>query len=152
MFYCLQLEYCNCMVSLKLTLQNCSECKIILLVLSVNRRTILMSPNYCANCTGCLYSIEYLTKLLLFRIVRLTANQPGYLLDSRTSYKPARTLSSSRSDLLIAPHRVKTVTASRDIRVAAPAIWNNLPNFVKVADSFNVFKHHLKCHLFDAAF
>jgi len=27
-----------------------------------------------------------------------------------------------------------------------------MPDFVKVADSSNVFKHHLKCRLFDTAF
>jgi len=37
-------------------------------------------------------------------------------------------------------------------RVATPTIWNNLPNFIKVADSFNVFWRRLKCHLFDTAF
>jgi len=56
------------MVSVKLTLQNCSEWKMILLVLSVNRRTMLMSLNYCANCTSCLYGIKYFTKLVLLRI------------------------------------------------------------------------------------
>jgi len=40
-------------------------------------------------------------------------------------------------------HCVKTVTASRVFRVAAPTIWNNLPDFVKVADSCNVFKRRL---------
>jgi len=65
---------------------------------------------------------------------------PGYLLDSLISYKPARTLHSSSSDLLIVPHHVKTVTVSRAFRIAAPTILNNLPDFVKVADSFNVFK------------
>jgi len=48
-------------------------------------------------------------------------------------------------------HRVKAVTASRAFHVAAP-IWKNLSDFVKVADSFNFFKRHLKCHLFDATF
>jgi len=73
-------------------------------------------------------------------------------MDSLISYQPARTIRSSSSDLMIVPHRVKTVTASRAFRVVAPTVWNNLPDFVKVADSFNVFKRRLKCHLFDAAF
>jgi len=47
------------------------------------------------------------------------------------------TLRSSSSDLLIVPHHVKTVTAPRAFRVAKPTIWNNLPDFVKVADSSN---------------
>ena len=78
--------------------------------------------------------------------------RPSYLLDSLVSYQPARTLRSSSSNLLIVPNRVKTVTASRAFRVAAPTIWNTLPDFVKVSDSFYVFKRRLKCHLFDAAF
>jgi len=45
-----------------------------------------------------------------------------------------------------------TVTASRAFRVAAPTIWNNLPDFVRLADSFNVFKHRLKYQLFGMAF
>jgi len=53
------------------------------------------------------------------------------ILDSLISYKPARTLRSSSSDLRIVPHRVKTVIASRAFRVAAPTIWNNLPDFVE---------------------
>jgi len=70
---------------------------------------------------------------------------------SLISYKPARTLRSTSSDLLIAPQREKTVTSFRAVRGAAPTVWNNLPVFVKVADSFNVIKRHLICHLFDAA-
>jgi len=73
-------------------------------------------------------------------------------MDSLISYKPARTLRPSSSDLLIVPHRAKTDTASRTFRVAAPTIWNNLPDFVEVADSFDVFKRRLKCHLSDAVF
>jgi len=61
---------------------------------------------------------------------------------------------------MIVPHRGKTVMAdntsiksSRAFLVAAaPTIWNNLSDFVKVADSFNGFKRRLKFHLFDAAF
>jgi len=68
------------------------------------------------------------------------------------AYKPARTLRSSSSDLLVVPHRVKTITASRAFRVAALTIWNSLPNVVRVSDSFNVVKRRLKYHLFDAAF
>jgi len=69
----------------------------------------------------------------------MRCQQPGYLLDSLTSYRCASKLRSSSSNLLIVPHRVKAVTASRAFRVAAPTIWNNLPDFVEVDDSFNVF-------------
>jgi len=80
------------------------------------------------------------------------SNQPVYLRDLLTNYQPARTLRSSNSHLLV-PNSVKTVTASYAFSVAAPTIWNNLPVTVKTADSYNVFKRRLKCHLFaDAAF
>jgi len=58
----------------------------------------------------------------------------------------------SDSDLLIVPHCVNTVTASNAFHVASPTIWNNLPAFVKVADSFNVFMRCLKSYLCDTAF
>jgi len=45
-----------------------------------------------------------------------------------------------------------TYNATHAFPVAALTIWNNLPDFVKVADSFNVFKRRLKFHLFDTAF
>lgn len=53
------------------------------------------------------------------------------------------------SNLLVVPNHVKTATASR---VAAPTIWNNLPEFVEDIDSFNVFKCRLKSHMLDVAF
>jgi len=62
-----------------------------------------------------------------------------------------KTVTASRG-LLIVSHCLNTVTASRGFCVAAPTIWNNLPDFIKVADYFNVFKRRLQCHLFDTAF
>jgi len=128
-FNCIKILKCLCSAgrpfhtcttsSVKLTLQNCSECKIILFVLCVNRWLPVR------------HRITY--KLLLLRIARKTSNLVT-LLDSLTSYKPARTQHSSSCDLLIALHRVKIATA---FRVASPTIWNILPDFVKVADLFN---------------
>jgi len=78
------------------------------------------------------------------------ADSFGFSRDSLISHKPSRTLYARQ--VLIVPHRVTTVTASRAFRVAALTIWNNLPNIVKEADSFNVFKRRLKYHIFDALF
>jgi hypothetical protein len=66
--------------------------------------------------------------------------QLSYLRDSLISYQPVRTQCSSNSNLHVVPNRVKTVAASRAVRVAAPTIWNNLPDSAKAADSFNAFK------------
>ena len=139
------------MMSVKLTLQNCSECKIILLVLSVSRRTTLVTELLRElHSLPVRHRITYKVATITYRT--RNCQQPSYLLDSLVSYQLARTLRSSSSNLLIVPNRVKTVTASRAFRVAAPTIWNTLPDFVKVSDSFYVFKRRLKCHLFDAAF
>ena len=78
--------------------------------------------------------------------------QPVYMRDLLINYQPARTLQSSNSHLLAVPNRVRTVTASRAFSVAAPTIWKILHIAVKTTDSFNVFKHRLKCHLFDTRF
>ena len=127
--------------------------------MSVNRRTTIMSPKYY---NGCLYGIELFTKLLLLRIARKTvSNLVVYWTHSfHFRLMLVTTLRSSSSNLLGVPNRVKTVTASFAFRVAAcisvacsvACILNNLPYFVKVADSFNIFKRRLKCNLFDEAF
>jgi len=122
-----------CMVLVKLTMQNCSECKII-----VHAHVECKSP-YNTNVTELLRELHWLSvrHRITYKFANIThstrnCQQPDYLLDSLISHKPARTLRSSSSDLLIVPHRVKTVTVSRAFRVAAPTIGNNLPDFVKV--------------------
>ena len=115
-------------------------------------RVVCKAP-YNTNVTGLLRELHWLPvrHRITYKVATITY-QPSYLLDSLISYQPVRTLRSSSSNLLVVPNRVETVTASRTFRVAAPTIWNNLPNSVKVADSFNVFKRRLKCHLFNEAF
>jgi len=144
-----RLDYCNSV------LYGIRETNIAKLQRMQNNlaRVVCKMP-YNTNVTELLHwlPVQHRITYKVANIIYCTRNcqQPGYLLDSFISYKPARTLRSSSSDLLIVPHRVKTVTASRAIRVAAPTIWSSLHDFVKVADSFNVFKRCLKYHLFDA--
>jgi len=76
-------------------------------------------------------------KIATITYCKRNCQQPGYLLVSLISYKLARTPCSSSSNLLTEPHRLKTVTLSRAFHVE-PTIWNNLRDFVKVANSFNV--------------
>jgi len=111
---------------------------------------VCKSP-YNTNVTELLRELHWLPvrHRIAYKVATITygmrnCQQPGYSLHSLISYKPARTLRSTSSDLLIVPHHVKTVTASHTFRVVAPTIWNNLPDFVKVADSFNVVKRRLK--------
>jgi len=98
-------------------------------------RVVCKSP-YDTNVTELLRELHWLPvrQRITYKVAAITyrtrnCQKPGYLLDSFISYKPARTLRSSSSDLglLTVPHRVKAVTASCAFRVAAPTIWNNLP-------------------------
>jgi len=58
-----------------------------------------------------------------------------------------------RNVLLVLEASVMVLVLLHEVLLTSlPIIWNNLPDFVEVADSFNVFKHRLKCHLFDATF
>jgi len=119
-------------------------------------RVVCKSP-YNTNVTVLLCELHWLPvrHRITYKVATITyhtRNCQQTLLDSLISYKPARTLRSSSYDLLIVPHHVKTVTASHAFHISAPTIWYNLPDFVKLADSFNDFKHCLKCHLFNEAF
>ena len=90
--------------------------------------------------------IDYKIATISYRTCQ--CQQPKYLLEWLNTYRPTRTLRSSDTGLLVVPKHTKTVTASRAFRVAAPTVWNTLPQFVRSADSFTVFKNRLKCHLF----
>jgi hypothetical protein len=124
-----------------------------------NLACVVCKSPYNTNVTELLRELHLLPvrHRIIYKLATITyrtqnCQQPSYLLDSLVSYQPARTPRSSSSNLLIVPNRVKTVTASRAFHVAAPTIWNNLHDFVKATDSFNVFERLLKCHLFDTAF
>ena len=94
--------------------------------------------------------ITYKIASIIYRTCHFS--QPVYLRDLLINFQPARTLRSSHSHLLVVPNHVETVNASRAFSVAAPTIWNILPIAVETADSFNVFEHRIKSHLFDTAF
>ena len=149
-----RLDYCNSL------LYGVTDANIVKLQRVQNSlaRTVCDLP-YGASTTGLLRELHWLPikQRITYKIASITyrtchSSQPVYLRDLLINYQPARTLRSSNSHLLVVPNRVKTVTSSRAFSVAAPTIWNHLPDTCKTADSFNVFKRRLKCHLFDAAF
>ena len=94
--------------------------------------------------------INYKIATIVYRVRQ--SQQPVYLFNMLNDYNPVRTLRSSSAHLLTVPGRVKTVTASRAFRIAGPTLWNTLPDIVKSADSFDVFKRRLKSHFFNLAF
>ena len=56
-------------------------------------------------------------------------------------------LRSSAEDHLCVP-KTKTKFGERSFNVAGPSAWNSLPDFVRDAESVDIFKSRLKTHLF----
>ena len=77
--------------------------------------------------------------------------QPVYLRDLVLDYEPVRTLRSSSRNL-ICKSSVGTTLGSHGFRHSAAFVWNNMPDNIRRAESFNVFKRKLKTHLFKLAF
>jgi len=80
--------------------------------------------------------IQYKITVMTYK-VRLH-QQPQYLRELISDYLPARSLWSSNNTFLIVPS-IKTVTAARAFRVAAPHIWNNLSITIRNATSLHQF-------------
>ena len=93
---------------------------------------------------------------IIFKVATITfkvqtSSEPTYLSELLHRYLPIRSLRSCDQNLLSVP-RCKTVTASRAFSVAAPSIWNSLPNDIKNSGSIALFKKNLKTHLFKTAY
>ena len=93
--------------------------------------------------------IRYKIATMTYKI-RLS-QKPNYLRELIVDYRPARTLRSSSDDQLLIP-RVHTKTAARAFRVAAPEIWNSVPNEIRTLPSLQQFCRRLKTHLFEQSF
>jgi len=106
-----RLDYCNAV------LYGVSETNIIKLQRMQNDLArVVCKSLYNINVTELLCELHWLPvrHRITYKVASITyrkrnCQQPGYLLDSLISYKHARTPHSSRSDLLIVPHCVKTV-------------------------------------------
>ena len=81
----------------------------------------------------------------------LNSSEPKYLSELLNRYEPVRSLRSCDHNLLTVP-RCRTVIASRAFSVAAPSVWNSLPNNIKNSGSIAIFKKNLKTHLFNLAY
>ena len=73
---------------------------------------------------------------------------PKYIVD----YTPKRQLRSSSNNLLIIQKSNLKSYGDKAFRVAAPRLWNVLPNSIRLIQSLNVFKNKLKTFLFKEAF
>ena len=77
---------------------------------------------------------------------------PQYLADLLHCYIPTRYLRSSSKNLLRIPKSNLKSYGERSFQVAAPKLWNTLPEDIKISTSFNDFKVKIKTLLFEQAF
>ena len=80
-----------------------------------------------------------------------SAAAPNYLCNLVSAYAPSRSLRSSVANLLTVPPH-KLTFGSRAFRVAAPTIWNSLPDDIRSSNSLALFRRRLKTHFFNRAF
>ncbi|XP_054872842.1 F-BAR and double SH3 domains protein 1 isoform X2 [Amphiprion ocellaris] len=69
-----------------------------------------------------------------------------------SSFYPSRTLHSQTAGLLVVPRISKSRMGGRAFSYQAPLLWNQLPVWVREADTLSIFKTRLKTFLFDKAY
>ena len=96
-------------------------------------------------------SVEFIFKICTITYQALSTKQPAYLHSMLTPARQPRQLRSTGSGLLSVP-RVKTNAGTRAFSVAAPTLWNSLPDSVKSARNIASFRRNLKTYLFKMAY
>ena len=82
-----------------------------------------------------------------YKALNGTASQ--YIRDLLVLYTPDERLQSAGRGPLLNPVKHKSRTyGERRFSVAAPGLWNSLPQSIHMATSLDSFKKHLKTHLF----
>ena len=76
----------------------------------------------------------------------------GYLRNLLQEKKCTTTLRSNGTDLLVIPRTRHKTFADRAFNIAAPTLWNNLPQEIRSIKKLLNFKKALKTHLFRPAF
>ena len=91
-------------------------------------------------------------KILTLTYKTLNSDAPMYLKDLLQRYKPARNLRSASKNLLLVPKFKLKTYGSRAFSVAAPTLWNNIPENIRQSPTFSTFKSRLKTSLFKTVF
>ena len=68
------------------------------------------------------------------------------------TYKPARNLRSPGRKLLVVPPSMLRSYGDRAFSVAAPTLWNDIPDSIKCSEDLSSFKLNLKTYLFKRYF
>ena len=87
-------------------------------------------------------------KILIITYKTLHGLAPAYIENLLVSYIPG----SAKKNLLVVPGFKLNSYGRRAFSVAAPLLWNSLPQHVRDAESLDIFKRQLKTVLFKRAF
>ena len=94
--------------------------------------------------------IEYKIGTVVYKCLNDSA--PSYLQELIMLNKPSRNLRSTKDDLLLKIPRAKLNAGTRSFSNFGPTVWNHLPQYVRRAESLEIFKRMLKTYLFKETF
>ena len=120
-------------------------------------RLITQSPRF-GHITPVLRDLHWLPvhlriefKVLLITYKALRGQAPTYIQDLLQPYQPSRSLRSSSKNLLVKPRFNLNSYGKRAFSVAAPDLWNSLPQDIRSSCTVDIFKRKLKTLLFTRA-
>ena len=149
-----RLDYCNSLF----TCLSKSSLDRLQLVQNAAARLLTRSRRSC-HITPILSSLHWLPvnyrihfKILVITHRTLHGQSPQYISELLHPYIPTRSLRSSSQSLLVVPHTRLKTKGDRAFSSFAPRLWNNLPDHLRSLASVELFKKHLKTHLFKQAF
>ena len=90
--------------------------------------------------------INFKILVTVYKCVHVLA--PAYLSDMLVRHHPTRSLRSASRHSLVVPFTKSKMVSERAFSAAGPRLWNALPENIKLQDSLQAFKSHLKTHLF----
>ena len=96
------------------------------------------------------FRIEFKIMLITYKVLHDRA--PIYIQELLQLYTPSRNLRSSNRNLLVKPYFNLNSYGKRAFSVAAPELWNNLPEDITSANSIDDFKRKRKTFLFMRAY
>ena len=97
------------------------------------------------------YRIQF--KILLITFKALIGQGPVYIRNMLELYQPtAYSLRSASRMLLHVPKSSLKSCGDRSFSVAAPVLWNSLPDFIRFSKSVDIFKKNLKTYFFKKAY
>ena len=147
------LDYCNalyhglpdCLLNQLQRVQNTAARLVLCIRKSAHITPVLMKLHW----LPVQHRIKFKILMQVFKI--LNGQSPLYLVDLISRHVPTRALRSRDTNLLAVP-RSSSKFGDRRFSVSGPRLWNDLPIYIKNAESLTQFKTLLKTYFFTQVF